>query len=74
MSHSKSIKDISLVFKVVIPVIIFSIIFALWVGRIIFIEKYDSEKAGIINTAKAAFSALIPIGEISVSGANILKL
>jgi len=74
MSHSKSIRDISLVFKIVIPVIIFSTIFALWVGRIIFIEKYDSEKTGMINTAKAAFSALVPISEISVSGANIMKL
>jgi methyl-accepting chemotaxis protein len=37
-------------------------------------EKYDSESKGIISTAKAAFSALVPISEVSISGANIMKL
>ena len=74
MSHIKSVKDISLVYKIVIPVIIFSTLFAVWVGVIIYNEKYDSESRGVINTAKAAFSALVPISEASVSGANIMKL
>jgi len=74
MSHTKSIKDISLVYKIIIPVVTFSIAIATWVGVIIYDEKYDSEYRGIINTAEAGFSALIPISEVSVSGANIMKL
>jgi methyl-accepting chemotaxis protein len=75
MSHSnKSLNDISLVYKIVIPVVSFSIVFGLWVGRIVYTEKYDSESKGMINTAKAAFSALVPLSEVSVSGANIMKL
>ena len=74
MNHSKSIQDISLVYKILIPVVTFSILFALWIGRIIYIEKYKSESQGMINTAKAAFSALVPLSEISVSGANLMKL
>ena len=74
MIHSKSIKDISLVYKIIIPVVTFSIIFGLWVGRIIYVEKYESESQGMINTAKAAFSALVPLSEVSVSGANLMKL
>ena len=74
MSRNKSITDISLVFKIVIPVVTFSILFGLWIGWILYSEKYDSEKKGIINTAKAAFSALVPISEVAVSGANLMKL
>ena len=74
MSGSKSVTDISLVFKIVIPAVTFSILFGLWIGWILYSEKYDSEKKGIINTAKAAFSALVPISEIAVSGANLMKL
>ena len=74
MNHTKSWRDMSLVYKIVIPVITFSMIFALWMGKIIYTEKYDSEKNGVINTAKAAFSALIPLSEVAVSGANIMKL
>ncbi|WP_415398211.1 methyl-accepting chemotaxis protein [Sulfurimonas sp. CS5] len=74
MSHKKSIQDISLVYKVIVTVITFSIIFTLWIGKIIYTEKYDSESRGIINTAKAAFSALVPISEVSISGANLMKL
>ncbi len=74
MNQKKSIRDISLVYKTVIPVILFSFLLALWMGNIIYTEKYDSEKNGAINTAKAAFSALIPISEVSVAGANIMKI
>lgn len=74
MHHTHSLRDISLVYKIVIPVITFSLLFALWIGKIIYSEKYDSEKNGVINTAKAAFSALIPLSEVAVSGANIMKL
>jgi len=74
MSHTKSIKDISLVYKIIIPVVSFSVAIAIWVGVIIYDEKYDSEYRGIINTAEAGFSALIPISEVSISGANIMKL
>ena len=74
MSRNKSLTDISLVFKIVIPVVTFSILFGLWIGWILYSEKYDSEKKGIINTAKAAFSALVPISEVAVSGANLMKL
>ena len=74
MNHNKSIKDISLVYKIIIPVVTFSILFGLWIGRIIYIEKYDSESKGMINTAKAAFSALVPLSEVAVSGANLMKL
>ena len=74
MNHTKSYKDISIVYKIVIPVILFSIVFGLWIGKIIYSEKYDSESRGIINTAKAAFSGLIPISEVSISGANIMKI
>ncbi len=69
MGYSKSFKDISLVYKVAIPVVVFSIFFGMWVGRIVYTEKYESESKGIINTAKAAFSALIPLSEVAVSGA-----
>ena len=74
MDYAKSIKDISLVYKVTIPVVIFSIFFGMWVGRVVYIEKYESETKGIINTAKAAFSALVPLSEMAVSGANLMKL
>ncbi len=74
MNHTKSYKDISIVYKIVIPVILFSVVFGLWIGKIIYSEKYDSESKGIINTAKAAFSGLIPISEVSISGANIMKI
>jgi len=74
MSHTRSVKDISLVYKIIIPVVSFSIAIATWVGVIIYDEKYDSEYRGIINTAEAGFSALIPISEVSISGANIMKL
>lgn len=74
MIQSKSISDISLVYKIVIPVVTFSMAFAIWVGVLIYNEKYESESRGIINTAKAAFSAMVPLSEISVSGANIMKL
>jgi methyl-accepting chemotaxis protein len=46
----------------------------MWMGFMIYHEKYDSERIGMINTAKAAFAALIPISEVSVSGANIMKI
>ena len=74
MNQTKSLSDMSLVYKIVIPVVAFSVIFALLMGRMLFNEKYDSEINGMINTAKATFSALIPISEASVSGANIMKL
>ena len=70
----KSFKDVSIVYKIIVPVVIFSIVFGLWIGKIIYTEKYNSESKGIINTAKAAFSALIPISEVSISGANIMKI
>ncbi|MCF6310359.1 MAG: methyl-accepting chemotaxis protein [Sulfurimonas sp.] len=74
MNLAKFIQDMSLVYKIIIPVVTFSIIFGLWVGRIIYVEKYDSESKGMINTAKAAFSALVPLSEVSISGANLMKL
>lgn len=74
MDNTKSIKDIRLVYKILIPFVVFSTLFTLWVGSIIFNEKYDSETKGMINTAKAAFSALVPLSEVSVSGANMMKL
>ena len=74
MSYNKSLKDISIVYKIVIPVVLFSVVFGLWVGMIIYTEKYNSESKGIINTAKAAFSGLIPISEVSIAGANIMKI
>ncbi len=74
IDNKKSIKDIKLVYKILIPFVLFSTLFAGWVGYIIFSEKYNSEKNGMISTAKAAFSALVPLSEVSVSGANIMKL
>ena len=74
MNQNKSLHDISLVYKIIIPAVTFSIVFALLMGNILFNEKYDSEIKGITNTAKAGFSALVPISEASVSGANIMKL
>jgi methyl-accepting chemotaxis protein len=74
MNTKNSIQDISVVYKVVIPVVTFSIIFALWIGSVLYNEKYESESRGIINTAKAAFSALVPLSEVAVSGANMMKL
>ncbi len=74
MKTKNSIHDISLVYKVVIPVVTFSILFTLWIGSVLYNEKYDSESRGIINTAKAAFSALVPLSEVSIAGANIMKL
>ncbi|MFT5836213.1 MAG: methyl-accepting chemotaxis protein [Sulfurimonas sp.] len=74
MHRKKSIQNISLVYKIIIPIVSFSLAIATWVGVIIYDEKYDAEYRGIINTAQAAFSSLIPISEISVSGANIMKL
>ena len=74
MNQNKSLNDISLVYKIIVPVVIFSIIFAIFMGYILFSEKYDSEIKGMKNTAEAGFSALVPIGEASVSGANIMKL
>ena len=74
MSHKKSIKDISLVYKSVLPVVLFSVLFALYAGRTIYVEKYDSEMKGMINTAKAAFSTLVPLAEVSIAGANVMKL
>ncbi len=74
MAIKKSIQDIRLVYKILIPFVLFSTLFALWVGYIIFNEKYNSETKGMISTAKAAFSALVPLSETSVSGANIMKL
>jgi len=74
MSYTRSLKDISIVYKILIPVVMFSIVFGLWIGRVIYTQKYSSESKGIINTAKAAFSALIPISEVSIAGANIMKI
>jgi len=74
MNEAGGIRNISLVYKIVIPVVTFSIAFAIWVGVIVYNEKYDSETKGIINTAKAGFSAMVPLSEIAISGANIMKL
>ena len=74
MNLTRFVQEMSLVYKIIIPVVTFSVIFGLWVGRIIYVEKYESESKGMINTAKAAFSALVPLSEISVSGANLMKL
>ena len=70
----KMIANMSLVYKIVIPIVIFSLGFAVFIGLVIYNEKYDSESRGIINTAKAGFSAMVPLSEISVAGANIMKL
>jgi len=68
------IRDLSLVYKMVVPIVFFSFIFSIFVGFIIYDEKYESEYKGIINTAKAGFSAMVPLSEMAVSGANIMKL
>jgi len=67
-------KNISLVYKLVIPIVVFSILFSVFIGFIIYNEKYDSEYRGMVNTAKAAFSSMVPLSEVSVAGANIMKL
>jgi len=69
-----SFKNMSLVYKLVIPIVFFSLLFSIFIGFIIYNEKYDSEYKGMVNTAKAAFSAMVPLSEISVAGANIMKL
>jgi methyl-accepting chemotaxis protein len=73
-NRTKSLNDMSLVYKIIAPVVIFSLLIASLVGFMIYNDKYDSESKGIVNTAKAGFSSLIPLSETSVSGANIMKL
>jgi len=69
-----SFKNMSLVYKLVIPIVAFSLLFSVFIGFIIYNEKYDSEYKGMVNTAKAAFSSMVPLSEVSVAGANIMKL
>ena len=74
IENKKSIRDIRLIYKILIPFVLFSTLFALWVGYIIFDGKYTSETKGMKGKAKASFSAFIPLSEVSISGANIMKL
>ncbi|NOQ29902.1 MAG: hypothetical protein GQ570_02140 [Helicobacteraceae bacterium] len=64
----------SIVNKVSLIITLLSILFALWIGFLVYSVQYESEEKSIINSAKAGFSAMVPISENAVSGGNIMKL
>lgn len=72
--NKKTIRDIGLIYKILIPFVVFSTLFALWVGYIIFDEKYTAETKGMKGKAEAAFAAFVPLSEVSIAGGNIMKL
>jgi len=60
--------------KLLLMISIAMIIFGLVVGYVFYTYMYNNQKNSAITVANTALSPMIPIAEISVAGANIMKL
>jgi len=64
----------SLKYKIIVPAVLLIIVGNILVSSILTYRSFEAQKEGIIRQSKIALKPIVLLSEISVAGANIMKL